>query len=63
VAVVFICLTRSGRAEGLAGAGAGPDFAVVGPSGESEGVAPDSDASEEVALPEASEVIGSNIEN
>ena len=37
-------------AEGGAGGGGGPDGPVVGPSGESGGVAPDSDAGEEVAL-------------
>jgi hypothetical protein len=51
------------RAEGLAGAGTGPDFAVVGPSGEPEGIGPDPDSGEEMALRVSSEVIGGNIGN
>lgn len=38
------------RAERLAGAGAGPDGLVVGPSGFTQGKAPDSNAGEEMAL-------------
>ena len=53
----------AGRTEGLAGAGACPDFAVVGPSGETEGVGPDTDSGEEVALSVFGEVICSNIGN
>jgi hypothetical protein len=53
----------TGRAEGLAGAGACPDFAVVGPSGETQGMAPDADSGEKVALAESSEIIGLNIDN
>jgi hypothetical protein len=53
----------AGRAEGLAGARPGPDFAVVGPSCETQGVTPDSDSSEEVALGVSSEIIGPNIDN
>jgi hypothetical protein len=37
-------------AERLARAGSGPDGAIVGPAGASEGVGPDADAGEEVAL-------------
>lgn len=39
------------RAERLAGARACPDLAVVTPAGAPQGVAPDSDAGEEMALP------------
>jgi hypothetical protein len=53
----------SRHAPRLAGAASGPDFPVVGPSGELEGVGPAPDAGEEVALGEASEVVGSNIDN
>ncbi len=49
------------RAERLARAGAGPDGAVVGPSGAAEGMGPDADPGEEVALRESVEVIGRNI--
>lgn len=44
------------RAERLAWAGAGPDRPVIRPSGEAEGVGPDPDPSEEIALGEAGEV-------
>jgi hypothetical protein len=50
-------------AETWTGAGASPALTVIGPSCESQGVTPNSNASEEVALLEASEVIGPNIEN
>jgi len=50
-------------AEGLAGAAPGPDWSVVRPPGEPEGVAPDPDAGEEVALGESHEVGSSNIDN
>ena len=51
------------RAERLARAAPCPDFLVVRPSCESEGVAPDPDAGKEVALGEPSKVVGSNIDN
>jgi hypothetical protein len=51
------------RAEWLAGAGASPDFAVVFPSGESQGIGPDPDAGEEVALSVSREIVGPNIDN
>jgi hypothetical protein len=53
----------SGGAERLAGAGAGPDGAVVGPSGETEGVGPDADPGKEVALRVALEVARSHVPN
>jgi len=49
--------------ERLARARACPNGAVVRPSGETEGIAPPSDACEEVALGEASEVIRCHIDN
>ena len=53
----------SRNAERLARAGAGPDGAVVEPSGETQGVRPSADPGEEVRLREASEVISGNIDN
>jgi hypothetical protein len=49
------------RAERLAGTGAGPDRSIVGPSGLSQGEAPDADASEEVALNKSGKVGRSDI--
>jgi hypothetical protein len=45
------------RAERLARAGTGPDGAVVRPAGETEGIGPDTDAGEEVALSKSSKFI------
>lgn len=61
--VPFICgaLLLSGGAERLAGAASCPHRPVVGPACKSEGVAPDADASEEVALTVAFKVICSDI--
>jgi hypothetical protein len=53
----------SGGAEGLAGAGAGPDGPVVGPSGKAEGIGPDADPGEEVALRVTLEVARSHVPN
>jgi hypothetical protein len=53
----------SGGAEGLAGAGAGPDGSVVGPSCKTEGVGPDADTGEEVALGVTLEVARSHVPN
>jgi hypothetical protein len=50
----------AGARERLTGATPGPDFSVIGPAGESKGIAPASNAGEEMALDESSEVIGSN---
>jgi hypothetical protein len=55
--------TFAGGAEGLARAGASPDGAVVGPSCETEGVGPDADPGEEVALGVALEVARSHVPN
>jgi hypothetical protein len=63
VPVVIEAFSLPGGAEGLAGAGAGPDGSVVGPSGETEGVGPDADAGEEVALGVAAEVRSSHVPN
>jgi hypothetical protein len=60
VALVFERFALPCGGEGLARAGACPDGTVVWPSGEAEGVAPHSDAGEEVALGIASEVISPN---
>jgi hypothetical protein len=53
----------SGGAEGLTRAGASPDGPVVGPSCETEGIGPDADPGEEVALREFAKIVGSNIDN
>jgi hypothetical protein len=50
VASVIEAFPFPGGGEGLAGAGASPNRSVIGPSCESESVAPDSDSGEEVAL-------------
>jgi hypothetical protein len=50
----------AGGAERLTGTRACPNRSVIGPSRSSEGVAPHSDAGEEVALRVAAEVIGRN---
>jgi hypothetical protein len=51
------------RAERLAGTGAGPDWSMIGPAGSTEGMGPDADAGEEMALDESSEFRRSNIDN
>jgi hypothetical protein len=53
----------AGRRERLAGTTPCPDFLAVRPSGEAQGVAPDPDAGEEVALGESGKVGWSNIDN
>jgi hypothetical protein len=63
VPVVVEALALSGCTERLAGAGAGPDRSIVGPSGETEGVGPDADACEEVALGVTVEVRSSHVAN
>jgi hypothetical protein len=49
--------------ERLARAGAGPDWSVIGPSCETECVAPSADPGKEMGLGEASDVIRCNIDN
>jgi len=57
-----VCSTAlSGDGERLAGATAGPDRLVVGPSGESEGEGPAPDPGEEVVLGIPSKVSSSNV--
>jgi hypothetical protein len=56
VALVLDASALPGRAEGLAGAACGPDWLGIRPSGEAQGVAPDPDAGEEVALGESGKV-------
>jgi hypothetical protein len=63
VTVVGKSGSLSGGAEGLAGARAGPDGSVVGPSCETEGVGPDANPGEEVALGVALEVARSHVPN
>jgi hypothetical protein len=61
VAVVIACLALAGGAEGLAGAGTGPNRSVIGPSGETQGDGPSADAGEEMALAVAAEVGRSHV--
>ena len=63
VALVGSAFASPGDGEGLAGAGAGPDGSVVGPAGKAEGVAPDSDACEEMRLSRCSHVFTGHLEN
>jgi len=56
-------LASAGDAEGLAGATPGPDRSVIGPAGEPESVAPDSDACEEMRLSRCSHVFTGHLEN
>jgi len=63
VALICELITFTGGAEWLTGARACPNRSVVRPSGEAEGMGPDSDSCEEVALSESAQVIGSNVDN
>lgn len=54
--IAFAC-----RAERLTRAAGSPDWPVVWPSGAAQGVAPDADAGEEMALSESFKVVGSYI--
>jgi hypothetical protein len=54
---------RARDRERLAGAAAGPDRAARIPASKFEGVGPTADPGEEVALGEASEVIGGHVDN
>jgi hypothetical protein len=63
VALVFLRFAFSGNGEGLAGGAACPQRPFVRPSGETGGVGPAADPSEEVALAEASKVVRLNIDN
>ena len=49
--------------ERLTGTAPRPDGAIIGPAGEAQGVGPATDAGEEMALLEAAEIGGSNIDN
>jgi hypothetical protein len=63
MALIIETATAPGCAEGLAGAGACPDRALVCPPCAPESVAPDPDTSEEVALGESGKVASANIDN
>lgn len=63
IALVIERFSLTRCAEWLAGAASSPNFVFVRPAGLAEGVTPHSDAGEEVALPVASEIVGSNIDN
>jgi len=53
VALVRLREAFAGGAEWLAWAASGPDWPVIGPSGEAQGVTPPADPGEEVALSES----------
>jgi hypothetical protein len=53
----------AGGAERLAWAGAGPDFAIVRPSGVAEGERPDCSAGEEMHLSVSDQIGRSNIDD
>jgi hypothetical protein len=63
VALVFRAFALARDGEGLTWATPGPERPVVGPSCEASSVGPSADPSEEMALGEASEVVGLNIDN
>jgi hypothetical protein len=63
VAGVIDAAALSGCAERLTGTGAGPDGPVVGPPGKTQGVAPDADAGEEVALSKSRKSVWRNVPN
>ena len=60
VAGIIAPNTGACERERLAGATAGPEFALDGPVGELRGVCPSADAREEVTLSEASQLVGPN---
>jgi hypothetical protein len=61
--LVVVGLALSGGAERLARARARPNRSVVIPPSESQGVTPDADAGEEVALRVSAQVIGPDFGN
>lgn len=61
VSLITGALLLSGGAEWLAGAASGPHWLVIWPSGEPQGVAPDSDAGEEMALCVSGKIVCSDI--
>lgn len=61
VALVIKPSSRACRGERLARTGASPNRSVVTPSGKPKGVAPDTDAGEEVTLSESTQVAGVDI--
>lgn len=63
VTVVIEAFAFTGGAKRLAGAASGPDGTVVGPSGEAEGMAPDADTGEEVALGVTVQVFRNHVPN
>jgi hypothetical protein len=63
MALITEATFTSRGAERLTRAASGPDGFVVSPPRESQGVAPDSDAGEEMALSVTSQVASSNIDN
>jgi hypothetical protein len=63
VALVFDAFALTGGAEGLAGTASGPDGSGVIPSGEAEGMGPDADPGEEMALGVAAQVCRSHVPN
>lgn len=60
VTIILERFAFPGTAEGLAGAAAGPNRSIIGPSGQSKSEAPSGDAGEEMTLAVSSEVIGAH---
>src|SRR5581483_1005058 len=63
VTLVIGRLAFAGGGEGLAGTTAAPNRSVVGPSGETQGIAPAADDGEEVALRVAAKVVGPHVDD
>jgi hypothetical protein len=63
VSFVGEAFSLSADAEGLAGARAGPHGKILWPSGNREGKGPSTEAGEEMAVTELSQVIRPNIDN
>ncbi len=63
VAFVFLPFLLTGDGEGLAGAGAGPEGAIIRPASKSSCIGPSTNACEEVALRVSGKVVGSDINN
>lgn len=63
MAFVGLAFAAACDRERLAWTASGPDRPGVGPSGKAAGVGPSAEAGKEMALGEASEIVGSNIDN
>lgn len=63
MAVVRLALLAAGDGEGLAGAGAGPEWPVIRPASHASAEAPSSDAGEKVTLTVRPEIVRLNVCN